>query len=79
MPQTSYPENRLGTFYGVGVGPGPEGLIPVCALRALHDCEIIYCPIADSREDSKARWCLRGLDIPQEKISKCPFQNGSQS
>lgn len=74
MPQSSHPENRLGTFYGVGVGPGPVGLIPVSALRALHDCEIIYCPIADSREDSKARWCLRGLDIPQEKFRNIPFK-----
>ena len=74
LAQTSHSKNNLGTFFGVGVGPGPAGLLPVSALRALHDCEIIFCPRADDKEESKAWWCLRGLDIPHTKIRDIPFK-----
>ena len=36
--------SALGHFVGVGVGPGPAGLIPVAALAALQDADRIYLP-----------------------------------
>ena len=74
MMRNSDAKNHLGTFYGVGVGPGPAGLVPVRALQALDDCDVIFCPRADSKEVSKAWWCLRGLEIPQAKFREVPFK-----
>ncbi|MBF0278311.1 MAG: precorrin-2 C(20)-methyltransferase [SAR324 cluster bacterium] len=62
-----------GTFYGVGVGPGPRGLFPVSAVEALLCCDIIFCPKADTKEYSFARQCLNGIDIPEEKFEEIPF------
>lgn len=64
----------LGTFYGIGVGPGPAGLLPVCAVEALRVCDIVFCPKADSKETSTARWCLRGIDIPEDKFQEISFK-----
>ncbi|WP_239688827.1 SAM-dependent methyltransferase [Aquitalea magnusonii] len=38
--------SELGHFIGVGVGPGQAGLIPVAALQALQQADIIYLPRA---------------------------------
>ena len=36
----------LGMFWGVGVGPGPAGYLPVAALDALQHADLIYAPRA---------------------------------
>lgn len=64
----------LGKFYGVGVGPGPAGLIPVAALQALQQADIIYLPRARSSETSVARQCLAGLSISEQKFREVEFQ-----
>ncbi|AXK40547.1 precorrin-2 C(20)-methyltransferase [Crenobacter cavernae] len=64
----------LGHFVGVGVGPGPAGLIPVAALVALQAADLIYLPRARSSETSVARQCLAGLAIPDEKFREIEFQ-----
>ncbi len=75
MTQTTASENQqLGSFYGVGVGPGPAGLLPVSAVEALKICDIILCPRAESKDNSTARWCLRGIDIPEEKFHEISFK-----
>ena len=75
MSQTTESDNQfLGTFYGVGVGPGPRGLFPVSAVEALQTCDIIFCPKADFKDNSTARWCLRGIDIPEEKFREISFK-----
>lgn len=63
-----------GHFVGVGVGPGPAGLIPVAALTALQDADLIYLPRARSAETSVARQCLAGLSIPDGKFREIEFQ-----
>ncbi|WP_035052078.1 precorrin-2 C(20)-methyltransferase [Andreprevotia chitinilytica] len=63
----------LGKFYGIGVGPGPAGLIPVAALAALQQADLIYLPRARSSEVSVARQCLAGLAIPDEKFREVEF------
>ncbi|MCW3478484.1 precorrin-2 C(20)-methyltransferase [Neisseriaceae bacterium JH1-16] len=64
----------LGHFTGVGVGPGPAGLIPVAALEALKQADLIYLPRARGSEVSVARQCLAGLAIPDEKFREIEFQ-----
>lgn len=50
----------IGTFYGVGVGPGPAGYLPVAALEALRAADLIYAPRARGVQDSVALQCLAG-------------------
>jgi precorrin-2/cobalt-factor-2 C20-methyltransferase len=64
----------LGKFYGVGVGPGEPGLIPVAALRALQTCDLILAPRAESAAFSVARHCLAGLEIPEERFREIEFK-----
>jgi precorrin-2/cobalt-factor-2 C20-methyltransferase len=64
----------LGKFYGVGVGPGEPGLIPVAALRALQTCDLILAPRAESAAFSVARHCLQGLEIPEERFREIEFK-----
>lgn len=66
--------SALGHFVGVGVGPGPAGLIPVAALAALQDADRIYLPRARGSETSVARQCLAGLPIPEAKFCEIEFQ-----
>jgi len=63
----------LGTFYGIGVGPGPAGYIPLAAVEALQQADIIYAPRAHSSETSVALQCLAGIDIAQERIREIEF------
>lgn len=48
----------LGTLYGIGVGPGPAGYVPVAALDALRLADLIYAPRARGAADSVALQCL---------------------
>lgn len=65
--------NSLGQFYGIGVGPGPAGMIPVAALEALNKADIIYTPRARHVDNSIARQCLDGLDIPHNKFKEIVY------
>ncbi len=60
-------------FYGVGVGPGPQGLIPVAALEALRQADVIYAPRAKNAADSVARQCLSGLGLDESKFKDVVF------
>jgi precorrin-2/cobalt-factor-2 C20-methyltransferase len=62
-----------GMFYGIGVGPGEPGLLPVAAWRALQTCDVIFAPRSRASESSVARDCLRGFDLPEEKIREIAF------
>jgi precorrin-2/cobalt-factor-2 C20-methyltransferase len=63
----------LGTFWGIGVGPGPAGYIPLAAVEALQQADIIYAPRAHSSETSVALQCLAGIDIAQQRIREIEF------
>jgi len=65
--------NALGTFYGVGVGPGEPGLIPVAAWEALQRCEVIFLPRAQSMDCSVARRALPPNDFPPERFREIEF------
>jgi precorrin-2/cobalt-factor-2 C20-methyltransferase len=64
---------RTGTFYGVGVGPGERGLLPVCAWEKVRQCTKIYVPRATSQEHSIARACLPENDLPDERFEEVTF------
>ncbi|WP_245557531.1 precorrin-2 C(20)-methyltransferase [Deinococcus peraridilitoris] len=64
---------KPGTFYGVGVGPGPQGLLPVAALEALRTVNVIFTPRSSVSGDSVARHCLRGLGLPEERFREVEF------
>jgi precorrin-2/cobalt-factor-2 C20-methyltransferase len=60
-------------FYGIGVGPGPKGYIPLAAVEALQQADLVYAPRAHSSETSVALQCLAGIDLVQEKIREIEF------
>ncbi len=65
--------NELGLFFGIGVGPGPAGYLPVGALEALQRADAIYLPRARSADVSVARQCLAGLAIPEKRLREIEF------
>lgn len=67
------PGTALGTFYGVGVGPGPAGMIPVAAWEALRTADVVFAPRARGAEGSVARQCLRGLELPDDRVRDVEF------
>jgi precorrin-2/cobalt-factor-2 C20-methyltransferase len=62
-----------GQFWGIGVGPGPRGLLPVAAVEVLSRAAVIYLPRARSAELSIARQCLDGLVIPESRLREIEF------
>jgi precorrin-2/cobalt-factor-2 C20-methyltransferase len=64
---------KLGQFWGVGVGPGPSGFLPVAAVEVLARAAVIYLPRARSAELSIARQCLDGLMIPASRLREIEF------
>ncbi len=63
----------LGTFWGIGVGPGPSGYIPLAAVEALQQADLIYAPRARTSETSVALQCLAGINLAPEKIREIEF------
>lgn len=63
----------LGEFCGVGVGPGPRGLLPVAAVEVLSQASVIYLPRAKSADLSIARQCLDGLLTGTARLREVEF------
>lgn len=64
---------QSGTFYGIGVGPGPSGFIPLAAVEVLQQVDLIYAPRAHSSDISVALQCLEGINIDPERIREIEF------
>lgn len=64
---------RLGTFWGIGVGPGPAGYVPVAAVEALRRADLVLAPRARGSEASVARYCLAGIEIPTGRLREIEF------
>jgi precorrin-2/cobalt-factor-2 C20-methyltransferase len=62
-----------GMFWGVGVGPGPAGYLPVAALEALAQADLIYAPRARGVEASVAVQCLAGVPFDASKLRDIEF------
>lgn len=65
--------SRLGTFWGIGVGPGPAGYIPLAALEALQQADLVFAPRARNAETSVALQCLEGIEIPPQRLREIEF------
>ena len=65
---------QLGTFCGIGVGPGPAGYIPLAAVEALQQADVIFAPRATTSEKSVALQCLAGINLVPERIREIAFQ-----
>lgn len=63
----------LGMFWGVGVGPGPAGYLPVAALEALDQADLIYAPRARGVDASVAVQCLAGVPFDAAKLRDIEF------
>ena len=72
-PSSERAPGGLGQFWGVGVGPGPRGLLPVAAVEALTKADLVYIPRARSNELSIAQQCLDGIDIPSSRLREIEF------
>lgn len=64
---------KLGRFYGIGVGPGPAGYIPVAAVEALRAADIVFAPRARGVHASVALQCLDGIDLSRQQIRDVEF------
>lgn len=67
------PGTAVGTFCGIGVGPGPAGYLPLAALDALRRADLVFAPRARSAETSVALQCLAGIDIPLQRLRELEF------
>lgn len=65
--------SKLGTFWGIGVGPGPAGYVPLAAVEALRLADIVFTPRATTSESSVALRCLTGIAIAPERIREIEF------
>ncbi|MDB5769702.1 MAG: cobI [Burkholderia sp.] len=63
----------LGSFWGLGVGPGPAGYIPLAAVAALREADVVFAPRARTAATSVALQCLAGIDIPPQRIREVEF------
>jgi precorrin-2/cobalt-factor-2 C20-methyltransferase len=65
--------NSPGKFYGIGVGPGEQGLLPLIAWETLKECDLIFAPRATSLDYSAARRALPTNDIPETRFREIEF------
>src|SRR5262249_14407978 len=56
-----------GMFYGVGVGPGPQKLLPVAAVEAINESDLIILPRGKDAKMSIAGRCVEWLSLPESK------------
>jgi precorrin-2/cobalt-factor-2 C20-methyltransferase len=60
-------------FWGIGVGPGPAGYLPLAAMQALQKADLIYVPRAKSADTSVALQCLEGVAVAPERLREVEF------
>lgn len=70
---TSKTGTTVGIFWGIGVGPGPAGYLPLAALEALQKADVVFVPRARGAETSVALQCLKGIDIRPQQLREIEF------
>ncbi|HEY4317698.1 MAG TPA: precorrin-2 C(20)-methyltransferase [Herbaspirillum sp.] len=63
----------MGQFWGIGVGPGPQGYLPLAALEALQGADLIFTPRARSAQTSVALQCLAGVALDPARLREIEF------
>lgn len=64
---------KLGTFYGIGVGPGDPELLTVKAANLLGRCQHIVTPKAKIKSESVAHEIARRYISPRSKVHELVF------
>lgn len=59
---------HMGTFWGVGVGPGDPELMTLKAARVLAEVDWIFCPAEAAQKSGFAARIVAPLGLPAEKI-----------
>ncbi|MBR1858501.1 MAG: precorrin-2 C(20)-methyltransferase [Selenomonadaceae bacterium] len=59
---------KLGTFYGIGVGPGDPDLLTVKAINTMKQVDVIIAPKTEKKDDSVALSIARPYLKPDIKI-----------
>jgi len=67
------PHMKQGMFWGIGVGPGPAGYLPLAAMQALQQADLVYVPRAKSADTSVALQCLEGVALAPERLREVEF------
>ncbi|RXZ32456.1 precorrin-2 C(20)-methyltransferase [Oxalobacteraceae bacterium CAVE-383] len=63
----------MGHFWGIGVGPGPQGYLPLAALEALQGADLIFTPRARGAETSVVLQCLAGIGLDAARLREIEF------
>src|SRR5260363_331093 len=66
--------SALGQFYGIALGPGRSGLIPVAAITAVRAAERLFVPRETLAIESLARQGLGDRTLPPERFRGESFQ-----
>jgi len=66
-------KSSIGMFWGIGVGPGPAGYLPLAAMQALQQADLIYVPRAKSADTSVALQCLEGVAVEAARLREVEF------
>lgn len=59
---------QLGTFWGVGVGPGDPELMTLKAARVLAEVDWIFCPAGSEQGVGFAQSIVKSLGLPENKF-----------
>jgi precorrin-2/cobalt-factor-2 C20-methyltransferase len=65
---TNQDRDMVGTFYGVGLGPGDPELITQKAVRVLREVDCIFLPASKNSGSSVARRIVAPLHLPESKF-----------
>ena len=70
-------DQKMGTVYGVGVGPGDPELLTLKAARILKSVPVIFTPKAEGTSDSVALEIVKDvIDLSRQKVVFASFPSG---
>lgn len=65
--------NKIGKFYGIGIGPGDAGLLTIKAKEILDIADVIFVPKGDKVSSSSARSIIESVILQPKKFIELIF------